>query len=165
MRLHLSSYIAVILATPNIVAISVHGEMKNKNKNNYDLQLTMLAGYQPASNISIISTIDLDVAALVSTLGVGNYVDAAKAYNSGTNVPGLTLASMSTTAQAIMGGCGVRCPYSTFSKFLTYYGHADYGHRIAQSAFDMTPTQGLLRLNNDFSNITNAARAGTFQSL
>ena len=140
MNLKFKSLIAVVLAMQN--------------------DATMLAGYQPSSNISVISTIDLDVATLVSTLGIGNYVDAAKAYNQGTSVPGLTLASMSTTAQAIMGECGARCPYNTFKKFLTYYGQADYGHRIAQSAFDMTSTQGLLRLNNDFSNITNAARAG-----
>jgi hypothetical protein len=140
MNLHLTCVIAIILATPN--------------------KATMLAGYQSPSNISTISMIDLDVATLVSTLGIGNYVDAARAYNQGNSVPGLTLASMSTTAQAIMGDCGFRCPYNTFKKFLNYYGQADYGHRIAQSAFDMTPTQGLLRLNNDFSNITNAARAG-----
>jgi hypothetical protein len=143
MRLYIASFIALAFAQTN--------------------KALMLAGYQPVSNISIISTIDLDAAALVANLGVGNYVEAAKAYNEGSSVPGLTLASMSTTAQAIMGDCGTRCPYSTFKKFLTYYGEPDYGHRIVQSAFDMTSTQGLLRLNNDFSNITNAARAGQSQ--
>jgi hypothetical protein len=105
-----------------------------------ELQLSKLARYQPLSDISAISKIDLDMAQILNAVGVGNYAEAAKAYNNGTNVPGITLASMSTTAQATMVDCGARCPYSTIKKYLDYYGVADYGHRITQSAFDLTVT-------------------------
>jgi hypothetical protein len=120
-----------------------------------------IAGYQPLTDITAIGKIDLDMALILTAVGVANYVDAAKAYNSGVSVPGVTLASMSTTAKATMVDCGTRCPYSTIKKYLNYYGVADYGHRITQSALDLSETQGLFRFNMNFTGITNIGRAGT----
>jgi hypothetical protein len=96
-----------------------------------------------------------------TAVGVANYVDTAKAFNSGVSVPGVTLASMSTTAKATMVDYCTRCPYSTIKKYLNYYGVADYGHRITQSALDLSETQGLFRFNMNFTGITNIGRAGT----
>jgi len=72
-----------------------------------------------------------------------------------------TLAGFSTTAQETMVDCGLRCPYETYDKYYTYYGAYDYGHTFVESAFEMGSTQGFKNGNNDFSQLSDIAKAGT----
>jgi hypothetical protein len=75
-----------------------------------------------------------------------------------------TLATLSTTAKAVMHDCET-CPYKTYETFLHYYGTYDYGHQIIMAALETTTTSTTttFRLgNHDFSHYDELERAGMY---